>query len=179
MINSSNSNNIVSNNGTNFNQSILTKQEYKEIKSLKIDVPINNCYIIPKLNYIEATVSITDISKGRVLFKVEKAELLEINNKQLFPQRGAVVQVNVESFRNNKTNEILTINRDEQYFTPYIYSFEILDYLKEKNIGLANIISNEFTQIYLKNSSGIVYEYDVQDIGGRLLPIIKDSYLLL
>lgn len=156
----------------------ITKEEIEEIKKAEIEIPISACYTIPELNYLEAKVGIVQVSNNKVLFQVSNKVLLDYNEKEIKPGIGKVVQLNITEFVNAKTGEKLTISRDCKFYTPAVYSFEILDYKEEGNIGLASIIPL-VSRIYLENGQGVVYEYDVSDIGRRLIPTIKDSYLLL
>lgn len=153
----------------------ITTEQIINIKKVEVNYE-DDCYFVPRLNFLEASIEIKEISQAKIIFTVPNLLLLQNNQKDLYPQRGKMLQIRVSSFRREKDNSILSINRDRKYFTPYVYTFMILDYSYSKNLGLAMLIQTQ-PKIYLR--SDVLLEYDIKDIGGRIHPDIIDSYLLL
>lgn len=155
----------------------LTPSQLEALKNTEINVPINNCFIAPKLNLIESTVTVLQIKENVMLYKMSHLESLAFNNKDIFPSNNTVVQIYVQNFFNTKTNQTMEILRTKEFFTPNIYSFKTTIFDKEKNLGIAYLMNNQ-SRIHLTGINNIPYNYSITDIGNKLNPNIIDSYIV-
>lgn len=154
----------------------LSLEQIQAIQNTEIIVETNKCFIAPQLNLIEALVEVIEIKDNVMLYKMSYPEILTYNNKSIFPSNNIIVQIYVEQFLNTKTAQVMDILRDKEFFSPYIYSFKTTVFDKEKNLGIAYLMNNQ-SRIHLQ-ASGVPFNYSITDIGKKLKPLIKDSYIV-
>lgn len=155
----------------------LTPTQVNSIKESEIAVPVNPCYLAPKLNLVESTVEIIEVKDNVMLYKMKYPQSLKFNNKNVFPSNNTIVQIYVERFFNNKTRQEMEVYRTMEFFSPHIYSFKTTVYDRDKNLGIAYLMNSQ-TRIHLKSASDIPYNYSITDIGKKLDPIIVDAYIV-
>lgn len=155
----------------------LSVEQIETIKESAIVPEINNCFIAPKLNLVEASVEVLEIKDNVMLYKIRYPETLTYNNKNINVGNNIVVQIYVEQFTNIKTNQIMPIIRTKEFFSPFIYSFKTTVFDKDKNLGVAYLMNSQ-NRIHLQTFSGVAYNYSINDIGKKLMPIIKDAYIV-
>jgi len=165
----------VNGNNTIFDE--LTPEQLDALQSSEVAVPVNRCYIAPELNLVESTVEVIEVKDGVMLYKMQFPQSLAFNNKNIFPSNNTVVQIYVDRFFNNKTQQDMEIFRTREFFSPRIYSFKTAVYDRDKNLGVAYLMNNQ-TRIHLKSASGVPYNYSIMDIGRKLDPIIVDAYIV-
>jgi hypothetical protein len=154
----------------------LSNNQIETIQNTEIIVETNNCFIAPKLNLAEASITVIEIKDNVMLYKMSYPEILTYNSKDIYPSNNVIVQIYVEEFLNNKTGETMTIIKNKEFFSPYIYSFKTTVFDKEKNLGIAYLMNSQ-SRIHLQSSS-IPYNYSITDIGRKLSPFIKDAYIV-
>lgn len=160
---------------------VFTPEEIASLKTVTIipsDSETDNCFVAPRLNFLESLVTIKEISKASVLFEVPALSLLKYNGKDVRPTTGNLINIKVKNFINNKNSKTYSINKAREFYTPSVFTFQITEFRKQENIGLATLIPT-VSILYLQDTEQVTYSYDVMDIGKRLTPIIIDAYLTI
>jgi len=155
----------------------LTPEQINDLKTTKTIPPVNNCYIGPKLNLLEATIEVIEIKNNVLLYRMLAADTLKLNNKNIFPTTNTIVQLYIRRFFDAKTGSELRVQRNQDFFSPILYNFKTISYHRERNLGLAHLLAQP-TRIHLKNTNNVTYNYSITDIGNRLNPDILDAYII-
>jgi hypothetical protein len=146
------------------------------IKQLSLDIPLDGCFRVPTTTYIQGTVEIKETYNARILFGLANPKANILGGK--IPSAGDVLQLKINTFvRARDLTELKPYIGPGQY-TPTVYSYQITDYQLANNIGIA-IISRAVPVIQLQDPQGLIYEYDIDDIGNRLIPLISDAYIVI
>lgn len=151
------------------------------LKSIDLNSLTGACYPVPKLSFIEATAEIKEFNRSRLLFSLPNIKLASVSKGTVaYPNRGTVLRLAIPYYINNKDNTKLNryVNVARGIYTPSVISYIVIDYKIETNIGLASIVRIP-SRLMLQEPSGSLYEYDIEDIGGRLTPYVQDAYIVL
>ena len=157
----------------------LTQEQIIDIKNTKVNIKLDPCFSQVKLNSVEANIQVLELKEGMMLFKLQQKELLTINNKDSLPGVNTLIQIYVEQFYDTSKERALQVERTTNFYTPIIYNFKVSSFKIEENIGLAQLIPTQ-SRIYLRSANNnLVYNYNIFDIGNKLVPQILDSYIVL
>ena len=159
--------------------SIMSPSQIKDVKDnyLKNTETISNCYVAPKLNVAESTIVVKTIDKAILVFSMDNINLLEINQKNIFPSLNTIIQVYATQFKSIKTGEIYEVHRSEEFFSPHIYNYRVMKFNRTTNSGIAQFSPSQ-TRIYLKDNNNVAYNFSASDVGSKIQPIVLDAYIM-
>jgi len=116
------------------------------------------------------------IENTALVFKLTNLEVIQ-DNFNLLPKINELVQIRVQGFYSNSTQDYYVPYQTDYEYTPSVYSFVITSFDIENNVGIA-YYDKAYPSIVLENSEGVLYKFASEAIGVTLSPDIVDSYLL-
>lgn len=144
----------------------------EEIQNLDITLPLDSCYRIPKTSYSDSTITVESLRDGIMIFNLTNPNINIVNGT--IPTQGDIIHARVSTFFKARDLTQLEVYKNG----PNVFPFYITEYSISINRGVA-IIGRAYSSLLLEDSTGLIYEYDIDDFGGRIIPIIEDSYLFL
>ena len=155
----------------------INLEQLNDLKNTQIIPTTTNCFLAPKLNLLESSIEVIDIKNNILLYKMLSSQTLRLNNKDVFPTTNTIVQLYIERFFDTTSGSELSVQRNENFFSPILYNFKTISYHRQRDIGVAHLLPNP-TRIHLKNTNNVTYNYSITDIGNRLDPDILDAYII-
>jgi hypothetical protein len=147
----------------------IKRNYYKNLER----VNFSSCFKLPQLNYKEATLEFISIVNRELFFSIPNINLYR-NKLNLLPGQGDIIRTNISSF----DLDSLTYHpyQSANQYTPNTYSWVVVDYNPALNIGKA-LFRMDVNTIVLQGNDGLLYEFYTAQIGGRIVPNIRDIYL--
>jgi hypothetical protein len=151
--------------------------DLQDIKAtLNTNLSLNKCFKVPKLNVFQSEIEVLQIENTALVFKLTNLEVIQ-DNFNLLPKINELVQIRVQGFYSNSTQDYYVPYQTDYEYTPSVYSFVITSFDIENNVGIA-YYDKAYPSIVLENSEGVLYKFASEAIGVTLSPDIVDSYLL-
>ena len=144
--------------------------------TLNTNLSLDKCFKVPKLNVFQSEIEVLQIENTALVFKLTNLEVIQ-DNFNLLPKINELVQIRVQGFYSNSTQDYYVPYQTDYEYTPSVYSFVITSFDIENNVGIA-YYDKAYPSIVLENSEGVLYKFASEAIGVTLSPDIVDSYLL-
>jgi hypothetical protein len=139
----------------------VTVPQIKEVES-------SICFPIPKLDPYQSEVQILGIDKGLIRFRLVDSSIKVGSN--------VLIQLEALLYRRNQF-EILSVESSDRYYNPTLINYRIKSYSLSEGIGVAYLETNQ--RIVLEDQTGTLFKYYTEDIGKKIMPEIRSSYLVL
>jgi hypothetical protein len=131
------------------------------------------CYDLPQLDIYQSAVSILEVSTGLIRFKAK-----DIKKPSLMPGIGNLLHICIKTFVRSGTGRYLRVFQDDREYSPCVFRYKVIAYRADTKEGIARVEGPE-PFITLEDLTGVLYQYPIGDIGGKIIPNIERANLLI
>lgn len=135
-----------------------------------IDVTATKGCHMPPIGILESNITINSFAPGRVAYSLN-LPLIGVGPEDQ-------VHIVAPSYLKLRDSKILYPWQSATHYTPMVLRYKVIEYDRGSNKGIAIISGPAFSLLLTEEDTRVMLEYQLQDIGAKIIPTIKESYIV-
>jgi hypothetical protein len=135
-----------------------------------IDVTkVQDCYL-PPIGILESNVTVLAITPGRIAYSLD-VPLIGVGEQD-------EVHLKATQYLKLRDSKLLTPWQTSTHYTPTILRYKVIEYDRSLNKGVAIISGPPAPLILVEEGTQLMLEYQIQDVGAKVTPIVDEAYVV-